>query len=76
MLAGTLKPVEGSDKTFRTSYPYPQPPKYSFNYFTDNGLQNGNMDQVSLAGLNPPYFWYMWADGKYVPALADKYEIK
>ncbi len=75
LLAGTLKPSDATDKEFKTSYPYPQPPKGDLNYFTDNSIPNSFTGPAYDAEF-PPLFFYMWADGKYVPEVAEKYEIK
>ena len=73
-LNGTLKPTAANAaKEFKSSYPYPQPPKGNNNAFSDDYYDLG-----SMMGLveNPPLFFYMWADGQYEPMLAEKYEIK
>jgi peptide/nickel transport system substrate-binding protein len=75
MLDGTLKAAPTGDRSFRTSYPYPQPPNYSFNYFTANSLEQ-NVGYPSYNLLYPPLFWYMTADAQYVPAVAESYELK
>lgn len=74
MLDGTLKPSTTGDGSFRTSYPYPQPPNYSLNFFTVNSLQQ-NVGYPSANLLYPPLFWYMSADAEYVPAVAESYEL-
>ncbi len=73
-LDGTLKVAPGGDKTFRTSFPYPQPPNYSFNYFTANSLQQ-NVGYPATHFLFPPLFWYMQAQGEYVPTVAESYQL-
>jgi peptide/nickel transport system substrate-binding protein len=74
-LNGTLKVAPGGDGTFRTSYPYPQPPNYSFNYFAANSLQQ-NVGYPATHFLFPPLFWYMQAQGEYVPAVAESYQLR
>lgn len=73
-LDGTLKVAPDGDKTFHTSYPYPQPPNYSFNYFTADSLQQ-NIGYPAVHFLFPPLFWYMQARGEYVPAVAESYQL-
>jgi peptide/nickel transport system substrate-binding protein len=73
-LNGTLKVAPTGDKTFRTSFPYPQPPNYSFNYFAANSLQQ-NIGYPATHFLFPPLFWYMQAQGAYVPAVAESYQL-
>lgn len=75
MLDGTLKPAPTGDGSFRTSFPYPQPPNYSLNYFTANSLQQ-SVGYPSYNLLYPPLFWYMTADAEYMPAVAESYELK
>jgi peptide/nickel transport system substrate-binding protein len=73
-LNGTLNVAPTGDKTFRTSFPYPQPPNYSLNYFAANSLQQ-NLGYPATHFLFPPLFWYMQAQGAYVPAVAASYQL-
>jgi len=75
LLEGELKVSPTGDGSFHTIWPYPQPPNYDLNYFTENSLPNlvGN---PSYNVMYPPLFYYMWAEAKYVPAVAESYELK
>lgn len=76
ILDGTLKAAPEGDKSFRTSWPYPQPPNYDLNFFNlDSGLQQ-NVGYPALNVLYPPFFWYSTAEGKYVPVIAESFELK
>ncbi|MBI1802118.1 MAG: hypothetical protein HYR71_10885 [Chloroflexi bacterium] len=73
-LSGTLKPANAAKKQFNTSYPYTQPPKANFNlYSPDNIMQNGS---VLTNFLYPPLTYYDVNEGRYVPFVAAKWEIK
>jgi peptide/nickel transport system substrate-binding protein len=74
-LAGTLKPSETGDGTFRTSWPYSQPPKGDLNAFTENSIP-AFLDPVATAAMQPPLFWYMWNEAKYVPVIGESYELR
>ncbi|CAM3793675.1 ABC transporter substrate-binding protein [Deinococcus frigens] len=72
-LNGTLKPIAGSDKSFRTALPYQQQ-DYSFNFFTGNSLQQTFSSPVYHMSF-PPLMWYSEAQQKYIPAVAQKYTV-
>ncbi len=75
LLEGELKPSDTGDGTFHTIYPYPQPPNFDFNYFTENSLP-GLAGNPSYNVQYPPLFYYMWADATYVPAVAEGYTLR
>jgi peptide/nickel transport system substrate-binding protein len=62
------KPAE-----FHGAYPYQVPPAGHFNSFVTNGIPNGIGIYWSL--LEEPLALYTWADGKYIPQLATKWEL-
>jgi peptide/nickel transport system substrate-binding protein len=74
-LNGELKPVAGSDKTIRESYPYPQPPKGNMNFFSDDSIPV-NLNYIAYFSEFPPFAVYNWAAGRYDPLSAEKFEIK
>jgi peptide/nickel transport system substrate-binding protein len=74
VLDGTMS-SKRDDKSFRSAYPYPQPPKAHYNLFTTDSLPVG-VGSVHYPLTLAPLFWYMYADAKYVPVLADSYELK
>jgi len=77
LLNGTLKPNDANKaKEFTTIWPYPQPPKGTLNYFDANSIPMNGVGVVLTPMQFPPFFWYLWADGKYEPVVAEKYEIK
>ncbi len=75
LLEGELKVSPTGDGTFHTIYPYPQPPNYDLNFFTQSSLPSliGN---PSYNLMFPPLFYYMWADASYVPAVAESYTLR
>jgi peptide/nickel transport system substrate-binding protein len=75
LLDGTLKPVAGADGTFRTSFPYPQPPNYDLNFFSANSLTQ-SLGYPASDLLYPPLFWYMFAEQEYAPEIAERYELR
>lgn len=75
LLDGTLKPVAGADGTFRTSFPYPQPPNYDLNFFSANSLTQ-SLGYPAADLLYPPLFWYMFAEQEYAPEIAERYELR
>jgi peptide/nickel transport system substrate-binding protein len=75
ILNGTLKPVAGSDGTFRTSFPYPQPPNFDLNFFSEHSLPQ-SLGYPATDLLYPPLFWYMFADQQYAPEIAVSYELQ
>lgn len=74
-LNGELKPVDGSDGSFHTVYPYPQPPNYDLNFFTTTSLP-ALVGNPSYNIMYPPLFYYMWNDAEYVPAIAESYTLR
>ncbi|PYE53863.1 ABC transporter substrate-binding protein [Deinococcus yavapaiensis] len=72
-LNGTLKPIAGSDKSFRTALPYQQQ-DYSFNFFTGNSLQQSFSSPVYHMAF-PPLMWYSETQQRYTPAVAQKYTV-
>ncbi len=58
---------------FNGAYPYQVPPVGHFNAFATNGIPQGIGIYRTL--LQPPLAMYMWADGSWVPMLAEKWEI-
>lgn len=73
-LAGTLKPTAANKaKIFQTGWRYTQPGKFHLNNFTTGSLQG--MGGFILPAQYPPLFFYMWADNKYVPVMAEKFEL-
>ncbi|MBI3740235.1 MAG: hypothetical protein HY257_00570 [Chloroflexi bacterium] len=74
-LSGQLKPsATNKTKQFNTSYPYTQPPKANFNFYSaDNIMQNG---AVLTNFLYPPFTYYDVNEGKYVPFFAESWSIK
>ena len=74
ILNGTLKQVPGSDGTFRTSFPYPQPPNFDLNFFSEHSLPQ-SLGYPATDLLYPPLFWYMFADQQYAPEIAVSYQI-
>ncbi|MEO6063228.1 MAG: ABC transporter substrate-binding protein [Thermoflexales bacterium] len=76
LIQGTLKPsATNTKKIFTTSYPYTAPPKGHYNVFATDSIPLG-LGSVNNPWLFTPLFFYSFADGKYVPMLAEKYEIK
>ncbi|HEX6288712.1 MAG TPA: ABC transporter substrate-binding protein [Herpetosiphonaceae bacterium] len=75
ILDGTLTPVAGADGTFRTSFPYPQPPTYDLNFFSENSLPQ-SLGYPASDLLYPPLFWYMFAEQQYAPEIAASYELR
>lgn len=75
LLDGTLKPAPGADGTFRTSFPYPQPPNYDLNFFSANSLTQ-SLGYPASDLLYPPLFWYMFAEQEYAPEIAERYELR
>ncbi|MBV9791782.1 MAG: hypothetical protein JOZ51_26570, partial [Chloroflexi bacterium] len=75
LLNGTLKPVAGADGTFRTSFPYPQPPNYDLNFFSANSLPQ-SLGYPASDLLYPPLFWYMFAEQEYAPEVAERYDLR
>jgi len=75
LLNGELKVSPTGDGTFHTVYPYPQPPNYDLNLYTETSLPNlvGN---PSYSLMYPPLFYYMWADAKFVPGAAESYDLR
>ncbi len=73
-LNGTLKKSASGDGSFHTIWPYLQPPNYDLNYFSANSLEQ-NVGTPSYSLMYPPLFWYMWADNKYIPVVADSYAL-
>lgn len=74
ILDGTMQSLR-PEKSFNSSYPYPQPPKGHYNLFTTDSLPVG-VGSVHYPLTLPPLFWYMMADAEYVPVLAESYELK
>jgi peptide/nickel transport system substrate-binding protein len=74
ILGGTLKQAAGADGTFRTSFPYPQPPNYDLNFFSENSLPQ-SLGYPASDLLYPPLFWYMFAEQQYQPEIALSYKI-
>ena len=74
-LEGELKVSPTGDGTFHTIWPYPQPPNYDLNFFSTSSLQVG-VGNPSYNMMFPPLFYYMWADAKYVPAVAESYDLR
>jgi peptide/nickel transport system substrate-binding protein len=74
-LSGQLKPsATNKVKEFKTSYPYTQPPKANYNFYsTDNIMQNG---AVLTNFLYPPFTYYDVNEGKYIPFFAENWSIK
>jgi peptide/nickel transport system substrate-binding protein len=75
LLDGTLKPSASGDGTFRTSFPYPQPPNYDLNFFSQNSLPQ-SLGYPASDLLYPPLFWYIFAEQTYRPEIAERYELK
>ena len=76
LIEGILKPsATNTKKIFTTSYPYIAPPKGHFNVFATDNIPLG-LGSVNNPWLYTPLFFYSFAEGKYVPMLAEKYEIK
>ena len=75
LVNGILKPAEGSDKSFHTSWPYPQPPNYDLNYFTSSSLPY-TLGSPEYHAMYTPLFWYMWDSASYEGAIAESYELK
>lgn len=75
LLEGELKVSPTGDGSFHTIWPYPQPPNYDLNYFTSTSLPQ-SLGNPSYNLMYPPLFYYLWADAKYVPAVAESYELK
>jgi peptide/nickel transport system substrate-binding protein len=74
ILNGMLKQVVGADGTFRTSFPYPQPPNYDLNFFSESSLPQ-SLGYPATDLLYPPLFWYMFAEQQYVPEIAVSYQL-
>jgi peptide/nickel transport system substrate-binding protein len=75
LLNGELKVSPTGDGSFHTVYPYPQPPNYDLNFFTTTSLPQG-VGNPSYNLMFPPLFYYMWADAKYVPAVAESFTLR
>jgi peptide/nickel transport system substrate-binding protein len=75
ILNGTLKQAAGSDGTFRTSFPYPQPPNYDLNFFSPNSLPQ-SLGYPASDLLYPPLFWYLFAEQQYAPEIAASYALR
>ncbi|HEY0738512.1 MAG TPA: ABC transporter substrate-binding protein [Herpetosiphonaceae bacterium] len=75
LLDGTLKPAAGADGSFRTSFPYPQPPNYDLNFFSASSLTQ-SLGYPASDLLYPPLFWYMFAEQEYAPEIAESYELR
>lgn len=75
LLDGTLKPAPGADGTFRTSFPYPQPPNYDLNFFSATSLTQ-SLGYPASDLLYPPLFWYMFAEQEYAPEIAERYDLR
>lgn len=75
-LDGTLQPVDGSDKSFRTVHPYPQPPDYTLNYWNPYHSLPQNVGLLAYHLLYPPFAFYMWAAGEYAPMAAEGFELR
>ncbi|MBK8833715.1 MAG: ABC transporter substrate-binding protein [Anaerolineae bacterium] len=76
LINGILKPsATNTKKIFTTSYPYTAPPKGHFNVFATDNIPLG-LGSVNNPWLYTPLFFYSFAEGKDVPMLAEKYEIK
>ncbi|RPI30178.1 MAG: ABC transporter substrate-binding protein [Chloroflexota bacterium] len=75
LLNGTLKVSETGDGSIHTVWPYVQPPNYDLNQFTTTSLL-ANVGTLSYPTMFPPLFWYIWADGEYVPVIAESYSLR
>jgi peptide/nickel transport system substrate-binding protein len=56
---------------FHIAWPYDVAPKGHWNTFVTNGIFNGSPYQ-SL--LEPPLFYYMWADASWMPIAGESWE--
>ncbi len=74
VLDGTMQ-TQRMERSFNSSYPYPQPPKAHYNLFTTDSLPVG-VGSVHYPLTLPPLFWYMMTDAEYVPVLAESYELR
>ena len=72
-LEGVLRPVEGSDGTFRTSAPYSQPPGYTLNYYNNSIYLSMTSPSYDLAF--PPLFYYANSIQDYIPTVGETYSI-
>jgi peptide/nickel transport system substrate-binding protein len=73
-LAGVLRPEAGSDGSFRTSAPYPQPPNFSWNFYAANSLYSG-LTTPSYDATMPPLLWWANAIDAYIPGIAKSYSV-
>lgn len=73
-LAGVLKPVTGSDGSFRTSAPYSQPPNFSWNYYGANSMYT-SMTSPSYDITFPPLFWWSEAIHAYISSVGKSYSV-
>lgn len=76
LINGILKPsATNTKKVFATSYPYTAPPKGHYNTFVADNIPIG-LGSVNNPWIHTPLFFYSVAENKYVPMLAEKFEIK
>lgn len=69
----TAVPSASGPGVFNGAYPYQVPPVGHFNAFATNGIPQGIGIYRSL--IQPSFAMYMWADGSWVPQLAESWEI-
>lgn len=74
LLSGTLRPIDGSDGTFRTSAPYSQPPNFSWNYYSASSLYLSVTSPTYDLSF-PPLFWYAQSIQAYVPAVGESFSV-
>jgi peptide/nickel transport system substrate-binding protein len=74
-LDGKLKRSAGGDGSFTTVAAYPRTQAYAINYFKRNNMLQ-NVGTFSYNIMYPPLFWFMWADGDYMPVLAESFEFR
>ncbi|MFO7635330.1 MAG: ABC transporter substrate-binding protein, partial [Caldilinea sp.] len=63
-------PAAGAGE-FHIAWPYSVPPTGHFNTFVTNGIFGGSPYQ---ALLEPPLFYYMWADQSWMPIAGESWE--
>jgi len=66
-----VTPVPTGPGVFAGAYPYPVPPVGHLNFFATNNMGIG----IYRTLFQPPMAMYMWADGSWVPMMAESWEI-
>ena len=66
-----VTPVPTGPGVFAGAYPYPVPPVGHLNMFATNNMGIG----IYRTLFQPPMAMYMWADGSWIPMLAESWDI-